>query len=221
MHPLREKEHFPRAVIPAVAGRQHILVLPYIGGTSESSQINVRFVFERNGLDENRIGEHVHIISKDKRIYLRVIRAAHALYNLSVLVPHCASALKNSHGIRCVIVKMASPQRIVVLVRQFHHRTAELRKIVIYQISELVACQHRLILENADISPGINDFRIHIPQGSVTKKESAVMKKACRTDNFPVAHPVNVKHLRGLGAQQHDKAVLRTFTSVTTTRLPP
>ena len=58
---------------------------------------------------------------------------------------------------------MPGPQGIMILIRQLDNRSAELGKVHIDEICQLVAGEDRLILKDADIAPGLDDLGLHIP----------------------------------------------------------
>ena len=101
----------------------------------------------------------------------------------------------------------------MILVRELHHRSSELRKVLFDQIGQLVAGQNRLLLKNAHISPCIYDLGLDIPICSVAKKVGVVVKETRRTHHLSVACTLDVHHLRRLGAHKHDKAVLTLLLS--------
>ena len=83
----------------------------------------------------------------------------------------------------------------MILIFQLDKCSSELGKIFINEICELVTCQNSLILKNADITPCIDEARIHIPQGCVTKKIGIVMKEAGRAYYLSVACSFNINQL--------------------------
>ena len=109
---------------------------------------------------------------------------------------------------------MSGPQGIMILVSELHYRTAELRKVSVYDIGKLVACEDCLILEDAHIAPSLNDLGLYIPESRVTEKVCSVVEEACRTYHLSVAGTRNVHHLSGFRTKEHDKAVLAFLLSV-------
>ena len=111
------------------------------GGDSASGIVD-----ESGRLDEDRVGEHVDVVSKRKCLYLGVVGSGDALDDLAVLVLQGSAVLEDGNAVLGVIVEMAGPQHVVVLVRELDDRTAELSEILVYLVSQLVSGQDSLIL---------------------------------------------------------------------------
>ena len=90
---------------------------------------------------------------------------------------------------------MSGPQRIMILISQLDHRTSELSEVFIYKVSQLVTCQHGLLLEDAHITPGIDYVGLNIPISRITQKIGVIMKETCRTDYLSVACSLDIHHL--------------------------
>ena len=103
---------------------------------------------------------------------------------------------------------MPGPQCIMILVCQLDDRTAELGKVQIDEICQLVAGEDSLILEDAHIAPRFDDLGLHIPQSRITEKVCSIMKEARRTYDLSVAGSFDVHHLCRLRTQKHHEAVL-------------
>ena len=83
----------------------------------------------------------------------------------------------------------------MVLVGQLDHRTAELGEIFLYQIGKFVTGKYGLLLQDAYMTPRIDNFRLNIPICRITEKICIIMKKSCGTYHLPVTCPVHVHHL--------------------------
>jgi hypothetical protein len=101
----------------------------------------------------------------------------------------------------------------MILVNQLDKSTSELGEVVVDEIGQFFAGEHSLFLKYADISPGIDDSRLNIPQCSVAKEIGIVVKKAGRSYDLSVAYAVDFHHLCRFGAQQKHKAVLFFFVT--------
>ena len=102
---------------------------------------------------------------------------------------------------------MTCPEGIVVLIGQLYNRAAELRKILVYKVSELVTGKDGLFLKHADITPGVYHLSIHIPIRSIAEKIGVVVKEPRRTYDLPVACAFYIHHLSGLCAHEDDKTI--------------
>jgi HD-like signal output (HDOD) protein len=96
----------------------------------------------------------------------------------------------------------------MIFIRELDHRATELSKILFDQIFEIVTRQDCLILQDADISPRIDDFRVYVPQSSVTKKICSVMKETRWAYNLSVVDAIDFHHLSGFRTQKEHQAVL-------------
>ena len=141
-----EEEDLAWPVVPAGVRRQHVLVPPGIGHVAEGGDSAPGIVDESGRLDEDRVGEHVDVVSKRKCLYLGVVGSGDALDDLAVLVLQGSAVLEDGNAVLGVIVEMAGPQHIVVLVLELDDRTAELGEILVYIVSQLVSGQDCLIL---------------------------------------------------------------------------
>ena len=106
----------------------------------------------------------------------------------------------------------------MVFVCKLHHRSAELRKVFLDQICKLVTCKNCLLLQDAHISPCIDDLCLYIPISSVAEQISIIMEETRRTYNLPVTCTVHINHLRRLGTYKHDKTVLLALSHKRQTR---
>jgi hypothetical protein len=95
----------------------------------------------------------------------------------------------------------------MIFIHKLDKRTSKLSEIVIYQICQFFAGQHSLLLQNADIAPGINYSGLYIPEGSVTKEISVIVKKSRRSHHLSVAGTLDVHHLSRFGTDEYDKTV--------------
>ena len=103
---------------------------------------------------------------------------------------------------------MTCTQSIVVLVGKLYQTSPELSEILIDKIGKLVARKHRLILQDAHITPCIYDLGLDIPQCRIANEICAVVEESGRTDHLPVPRPLDVHHLGGLRAHEPYKTVL-------------
>ena len=83
----------------------------------------------------------------------------------------------------------------MIFIRKLYDRAAELRKILFDQICKLVTGKDCLILDDAYLTPGLNNLGIYVPKGCITQEICIVMEETCRSDNLSVAGAGNVHHL--------------------------
>ena len=102
---------------------------------------------------------------------------------------------------------MSGTQGVVVLVGKLDGRASELGKIFFYDIFQVVAGEHCLLLKDADIAPSVDDLGLDIPQCRVTYEICSVMQESCRSNNLSVPAAFHIHHLGRLGTHQPDKAV--------------
>ena len=105
VHIAAEEKEFLPALVPAVVGRQHLVVLPHVGAEAEISRGKVAAVLQAGGLHKSGVHVHVHLVVEDKKMGLGVVCAVQALDNLPVFVPHGRSILENRHGVLGVVVQ--------------------------------------------------------------------------------------------------------------------
>ena len=197
-----EEEQFPSAVVPAVVRREHVVALPHVGPVAEIGRVEVRAVFQAGGLDEDGVGEHVHLVVEDEQAGLGVIGAELALDDLAVLVPHRRPVLENGDGILGVVVQVAGPQGVLVLVFQLDQRSAELGHVLVHDILEGLAGQLGPVLDDADVADGVADVRVDVPEGRVAEQVGVVVEEAGGAHHLAPAFAVPLDQLCGLGADK-------------------
>ena len=95
----------------------------------------------------------------------------------------------------------------MILILELHDSSSKLRKVVIYNICQLIAGKHSLFLKNADMTPSLDYLRLNVPQCSITQKIGVIVEESCRSDDFPVAGTLDIHHLSRLGAHEHNKTI--------------
>ena len=207
MHSSPEKELFPAPVILSVVGREHLVVLPGIDRRVERSPLLVSIVRQVLRLDKNGIHIHVHAADELEGLCLGVVGSVQALDDLAVLIAHGGSVLENGHGVFCIIVKVTRPQRVVLLVLQLHHASAELSPVFIYIVIQLVTAQDGLVLQDLHVSERVYYSVVNVPDCRIAYKISVVVEEPCRTVNFPDLLPFLLHYVHGLRTHQTHKAV--------------
>ena len=209
-----EKEGLPLPVIPSVVGIKHVVVLPCAGLGAEGSPILIGVVFQPGGLDEDGVGVHVHLFGEGEQLDLRIIGACDALYHLAGLVPHGAPVEETGDAVPGVVIQETCSQRVPVLVLELDQGAAELGKVLVYDIIQAVALEDGTVLDDLDVPPGLDEFRVHVPHGRVAEKVGVVVEEPCRSGDLPVCNPTLVDQLVALGAQLLDYGVAgRVFLS--------
>ena len=138
---------------------------------------------------------------------LGVVGAVVALDQLAVLVAHRAAVLEDGDGVLGVVVQVAGAQGVAVLVLELDHGAPELGQVIVDEVVQLLAGQHRLVLQDADVAEGLDDMDVHVPVGRVADQVRLVVEEARRSDDLPVVAALLLDQLRGLGAHQAHKAV--------------
>ena len=115
-----EEEYFFIAVIPSGIGRQHVVIMPGIGGIAESRLVRRSIVFHSRGFHKYGIGEHIHVVYKRKQLSLRVIRTALALYDLTFLILHGTAVEEDGDTVPRVVIQVLGSKYIMVLVLKLH-----------------------------------------------------------------------------------------------------
>ena len=203
MHVAAEEEELPAAVVPAVVGAEHFIVLPHVGGKAEVGGGKVAAVLQAGGFHKGGVQVHVHLVVEHEQVGFGVIGAVQALDDLSVFVPHGAAVLEDGHGVLCVVVQVARTEGIVVFVFQLHQGTPESGHVVVHYVLQGFAAQLRLVLDNAHMAHGVDDVGVDVPQGGIAQQVGVVVQEAGRPDDLAVALPVFVlNELGALGADQ-------------------
>ena len=198
----KEKE-LPPAIVPAIVGTEHFVVLPHIRGKAKVRGGKVTAVLQTGCFYKGGVQVHVHLVVEHEQVGLGIIGAVQALDDLPVFVPHGAAVLENSHGVLGVVVQVARTEGIVVFVFQLHQGTPEAGHVVVHHVLQGFAAQLCLILDNAHVAHGVNDVGIDVPQGGVAQQVRVVVQETGRSDDFAVALPVFVlNELGALGADE-------------------
>ena len=207
MHAILEQEQIFGAVVPSVIGRKHVFLFPGIRTYAKVGHSALCIVFEGRRFYEDRVREHVHIVSKCEQFDLGLIDTGAAFYYLPILIFHCTAVHEGGHTIPGIVVQMPGPEGVAILVFQLDKRASELGKVVIHQINELVAGQFCLFLDDAYIVDTLNYGSVHVPEGGVADEVGIIMKEAGRADNLSVALSVPVDLLHALCTQKADQRV--------------
>ena len=197
-----EHEQLPAAVVPAVVGAEHLVVLPHVGGVAEVGGGKVAAVFQAGGFHERGVHVHVHLVVEHEQVCLGVVGAVEALDYLSVLVTHGRAILENGYGVLGVVVQVAGAQRVVLLVFQLHQRAAELGHVLVHDILQGFAGEPCLVLDNAHVSHGIDDVGAHVPKGRVAEEVGLVVEKLGGAHHLAVVLAVLLQQLGALGTDE-------------------
>ena len=203
MHPAAEEKDLLVAVVPAVVGAEHLVVLPHIGIVAEIGGGKVASVLQTGGFHERGVQVHVHLVVENEEFGLGVVGAVQALDDLPVFVPHGRPVLENGHGVLGVVVQVAGAQGVLVAVFQLNQAAPELGHIVVHHVLQGFTAQLRLVLDDAHVADGVDDVGIDIPKGGVAQQVGVVVQEASRADHFPVVLSVLFDELGALGAEQH------------------
>ena len=139
VHLAAEEEQLLFPFVASVVGREHLVVLPHVRAETEPGCGNVGPVLQAGGLDEGGVKVHVHVVVEHEKTGLGVVGSVLAFYYLSVLVPHGGAALKDSHGVLGVVVKVAGSEGVLVVIFQLDQVSAELGHVVVNHVLERCA----------------------------------------------------------------------------------
>ena len=187
------------AVVPAVVGAKHFVILPHVRSIAEPGCGKVTAVLQAGCLDERGVHVHVHLVIEHKQLCLGVIGAVKALNYLTVLVTHGAAVLENSHGVLGVVIQVFGAERVLILVYQLHKVSAETRKVLVHNILQGVAGKGGAVLDNAHVPHCVNDIGVNVPICGVAEEISIVMEELCRPRHLSVTFPVYFQQLGALG----------------------
>ena len=195
-----EKEELLVAVIPAVIGREHLVVLPHIGTKAKVGGGKVTPVFQAGGLNKGGVQVHVHLVVEYEELGLGVVRAVLAFDYLAVFVPHGRAALENGHRVLGIVVKVSGTEGVLVLVFQLDKVSAEAGHVVVHHILQRGAGEFGAVLDYAHMSDGVDNIGIDVPEGGVAEKVSVVVEELGRAHYFTPALAVLVYKLGALRA---------------------
>ena len=219
MHIAEETEGLRLAIIDSRIGGEHVVVLPGIQRLLEIRPLQVRMIEQALGTHEHRIREHVDLVLKGEQADLGVIGPLPALYDLALGIPHGRPALKHGHAVLGIVVQVPGAELVPVLVGQLHQGAPELGHIPVYQIVHAVAVEHRVLLHDLDVAPGLEKVGIHVPESSVTEEISVVVQETGGTDDLADVLAVTLYHLGRLGAEEaHQTVCGLLFLSLQTRR---
>ena len=208
---LPEKEKIDVPLVVAVVGGQHAVVLPGVGAVAEIGRILIRAVHEARCLHEHRVGVHVDVVHEGEFLLLGLVGAVAAFDYLAVLVTHGSAALEDGDGVLGVVVEVAGAEDVLVLVLQLDHRPAELSHILVDDIVGRLAGEGRLVLDQLDVSVGLDDTGVGVPERGVAEEVGVVVEKTGGADDLPVMVAVLLQKLGRLSAYQRDEAVRPVF----------
>ena len=179
-----EEELLSRPVIHSGVCGEHLVVLPGIYWGIESGQLQIRV--ERHIIRPHENGIHVHIHAADEleRLDLGIVCSVRAFYDLPVLVPHRGSVLEYGHGVLGIVVQVSGPERVVVLVLQLHHASAELRPVLVHEVIQFVTAKDGLVLEDLYVAVRIDQGCVHVPDGGVAYKVCVIVKESGGAEDF-------------------------------------
>ena len=202
MHLAAEEEQLAGAVVPAVVGAQHLLVLPHVRAVAKIGGGKVAAVFQAGSLDEGGVQVHVHLVVEHEEVGLGVIGSVEAFDNLAVLVPHGAAAGENGHGVLGVVVQVTGAEGVVVRVFQLHQVSAELGHVVVHHVLQGVGRQLGVLLDNLHMAGGVDNVGLDIPEGRVAEEIGVVVQEFGGAHHLAEALSVLLDELGALGAQE-------------------
>ena len=203
-----EEEKLRLAVVPAVVGAQHIIVLPHVGPEAEVGGGDVGAVLQARGFDERGVHVHVHLVVENEEVLLGIVGSEKALDHLSVLVPHGRTVLENRHGILGVVIQVAGAEGIVVAVLELHQVSAEAGHVFVHHILQRGAGELGAVLDDAHVAHRVDDVGVDVPQGRVAEEVSVVVEEFGRAQHLAEAFAVLVDNLGAAGADEEDFVVL-------------
>ena len=203
-----EGEFINVSLIEASLGREHVVVLPGIGAGAERGTVGFGVVAEKIRLHEHRVRVHVDIVRERERAELGEIRPFDTLDDLAVLVTQGSSATENRDTVLRVVVQIPCPERVAVLVPKLHQRASELREVLVDQVIQTLAAEHRAVLDDLDIAEGVDHIRVDVPQGGVTDQQGRVVLKTRVPQGLAVLDTIFINLLQLITAEQPHKTVL-------------
>ena len=203
-----EEEHLVRTVVPPGACRKHAAAPPDIGTRTEDGDVGLGVELQVVGLDEHRIGVHVDVSDEAEGRGLRIVGSEVALDDLAVLVAEGSPVAEDGDAVLGVVVQVLRPQGVLVLVLELHDAAPELCKVVIDEIVQLVTGQDCPVLDDADVSYGLDDVGVDIPQGSVAEQLGRVVLETGIAAGLPVADPEHLHLAKLVAAEEPHQGVL-------------
>ena len=207
VHVAFKEEEVARAVVPAGTGGEHIILLPGIERLREGRQRGVRVVDQPGRLDEDRVGEHIDLVDEGKDLDAGIVGAVDTFDDLAFVVAHRTALLKDGDGILRVEIQEAGTQQVAFLVGKLDEGAAEFGAVLVDDVVEFVAGQHRLILKDLDVAESVDQVAVEVPVGRVAEQEGPIVQETRRSKNLAVMLSVLLRQLRRTGAQQHYQAV--------------
>ena len=207
MHVPGEIEKLRLLVIGAGVGGQHILSPPGMRACTKYGHRSLCVEVQVVRLDKHRVGVHVDIPVETESLRLGVITAHVTLDDLAVLVPERTAVTEHGHTVTGVVVQIHGAQGIPVLVLKLDQGSPELSQAGADVIIQIITRQDGLVLEDTDMTDGLDDIGIDIPQGCVADQFGGVVLEAGVPDGFPETMAVNILLKQLLAPEKPDKAV--------------
>ena len=207
MHHTGKKEGLLQTLVPSPVGREHIVILPEIYLLREYGAALPRLIVDKVALDEDGVGEHVHVVPELEEALLGVVGAVRTLDYLPVLILHGRPAREECEGVLGVVVQEVGAEGVVVLILQLHQRTASLNQVVVNDIVHLVGGEDGAFLHHPHVPPGIDHSRIHVPEGSVADEICIVVEEG-GVDGLTEIHPALLDKFEGFSLYETHQTVL-------------
>ena len=203
-----EEEQLAVAVVPAVIGTEHFVVLPHVRSKAKIGGGKVAPVFQAGCFHKGGVQVHVHLVVEHKEAGLGVVRAVLALNYLAVLVTHGRSALEYGHGVLGVVIKVSRAEGVFVGVFQLDKVSAEAGHVVVHHILQRGAGKLCPVLDNTDMPYGVDYVGVDVPKGGVTEEICVVVEKLGRAYNLSETLAILFYKLCALRADKADLVCL-------------
>ena len=205
-----KEEDLPGPVIPAAAGGEHVAFFPEVYVCQEDSPVRAGFVVEHAGLDEDRVGEHVHVVPEGEHFPAGVVLALAALDYLPFAVTHGGAVLEEGYAVEGVVVEGIGAEGVVVAVFQLDHPAAAHYQVVVHEIVHLLAGEDGLVLDDLHVAGGIEHPLLDVVDGGVADEICAVVQEG-GVETAPVRLAVLVQELHVGSLYKAYKAVFLLF----------
>ena len=176
--PLPEEERVVAALVPAAARGEHIAVFPEIDVRAEIRLFGIGIVVEQRRPHEHGIREHIDVAGEGEETAGVGIGPLVALDDLPVGAHHRGAAAEDRETVLRIVVQHARAQDVVLPVAQLDHRSAELGQVLIDQVVQFPAGQHRFALKQLDVAEAVDDLVLHVPEGRVAGEIGAVVQES-------------------------------------------
>ena len=204
-----EIDHAAVLGIPAVLAAEVDVTLPHLGLLAKVCLVFVGVVVQAVGLDEEAVGEHLHVVLEAADSGFAIVGAAVALYDFAFGGAHSSAKGEFCGTVFCIIVQITGAEGILVLVVNLHQVAAEAGQIVIGIIDHVVALEHGFFLHQLHVLVGLHLVETNVPDGRIAEHISAVVQESGGTLDLAVLAMAGALEHPGIFCiQQGQQAVL-------------